>query len=510
MLTLQRTLTNIFHRLMKSTNMSTVQNSRRRKAPLRDQPYIFAHEAQQWTGCVLHDEVEIICARVEARRVSTRGVSDSQRQKVRTMTEWFLNCLIQTEETFPRSWLAIGLSSSYFQPAGPLQGKIGYDQFVNRLIPALESLGWISIRKGFFDHTQQNSRLSRIRAKGNLRTAISRVRYLWQQQSPTDQGLILLFDGKKKDRRLIQTPSTREVDRWRNDLHDFNKFLCGYSICLAVPDYELNVIAKRLNQREDAWLDRRKPVLNYRAVTLRRFFARGRLDRGGRFYGGWWQRVPSEYRKHITINGKKTDEWDFSSMALRLLYAHHKEDPGVGDLYDVGLGTQNPNVRSAIKLCINALLNAESGRYQLDKHVINAVGISQRELQEIVLKRHPIIRQNLRTDIGLYLQFLESEIAFHVMLEMMRGHNTPVLPIHDSFLVRNGYTNELAKQMQDSFQLIAGQSATLSVDRFQTHPAFVFPTDDSGLMIPDFGRLQSSLSSMCYRYNSSNPNAMFD
>ena len=500
----------LFYQSVKRANMSTVQNIRRRKAPLRDQPYIFAHEAQQWTGCVLHDEVDKICARVEAQRVSTRGVFDSQRQKVRSITEWFLNCLIQTEETFPRSWLAIGMSSSYFGPAGPLQGKIGYDLFVKRLIPAMESLGWISIRKGFFDKTQQNSRLSRIRAKGKLRYAISQVRYLWQQQSPTDQGLILLFDGKKKDRRLIETPSTKEVDRWRNDLHDFNKFLCGYSICLAIPDYELNVIAKRLNQRMEARLDRRKPVLNYRAVTLRRIFARGRLDRGGRFYGGWWQHVPSEYRRHITINGKKTNEWDFSSMALRLLYAHHKADPGVSDLYDVGLGTQNRNVRSVIKLYINALLNDESGRFKLAKHEINAVGVSQRELKDLVLKRHPIIRQHLRTGIGLYLQFLESEIAFHVMLEMMRGHNTPVLPIHDSFLVRNGYTNELAKQMQDSFQLIAGQSATLSVDRFQTHPAFVFPTDDSGLMIPDFKTLQSSLSSICSRYNSSNPNAIFD
>ena len=61
----------------------------------------------------------------------------------------------------------------------------------------------------------------------------------------------------------------------------------------------------------------------------------------GRFYDGWWQSIPSkdwQYRTHITIDGQRTCEVDYSSVCLRIVYALKgiSIDPEE-DLYDIGL-----------------------------------------------------------------------------------------------------------------------------------------------------------------------------
>lgn len=43
-----------------------------------------------------------------------------------------------------------------------------------------------------------------------------------------------------------------------------------------------------------------------------RVFNNQSFDEGGRFYGGWWQRVPSDYRKFITINWVPTRELEYT------------------------------------------------------------------------------------------------------------------------------------------------------------------------------------------------------
>jgi hypothetical protein len=88
-------------------------------------------------------------------------------------------------------------------------------------------------------------------------------------------------------------------------------------------------------------------------IQLDRIFSRGSMGKGGRFYGGWWHSLPSDFRPHITIDGMKTCEVDFSSMSLRIIYAERGIQVPVGDdLYDIGLpdwqGSSDPR-RKAIK-----------------------------------------------------------------------------------------------------------------------------------------------------------------
>ena len=50
-----------------------------------------------------------------------------------------------------------------------------------------------------------------------------------------------------------------------------------------------------------------KPPIDLTRRMLVRIFSNGRFDQGGRFYRGWWENVPSEYRRYITTDGK--NEW---------------------------------------------------------------------------------------------------------------------------------------------------------------------------------------------------------
>ena len=53
------------------------------------------------------------------------------------------------------------------------------------------------------------------------------------------------------------------------------------------------------------------------------------------------------------------------------------------------------------------------------------------------------------------LQRIDSEIAEYVMLHFAK-HDMPILPLHDSFLIRSGYEESLEQVMQEAFYHLVG------------------------------------------------------
>ena len=62
-------------------------------------------------------------------------------------------------------------------------------------------------------------------------------------------------------------------------------------------------------------------------------FSNGRFDNGGRFYSGWWQHVPSDLCKHITIDGKGTNEYDYSQLKPHIVYFLHGRELGADSAF---------------------------------------------------------------------------------------------------------------------------------------------------------------------------------
>ena len=84
----------------------------------------------------------------------------------------------------------------------------------------------------------------------------------------------------------------------------------------------------------------KKLVFEIKVKDMHRVFNRGskEFDKGGRFYGPYYQRMPSRFRKNIYIDGKKTVQWDYSGLHIRMLYQlglEFNEDP-----YAIGDGSQ--------------------------------------------------------------------------------------------------------------------------------------------------------------------------
>ena len=69
-----------------------------------------------------------------------------------------------------------------------------------------------------------------------------------------------------------------------------------------------------LELQESLMLEGDKSPIDFSKRILTRIFSNGRFDHGGRFYRAWWHNVPKEYRKYITIDGKRTCEYDYSQL----------------------------------------------------------------------------------------------------------------------------------------------------------------------------------------------------
>ena len=207
--------------------------------------------------------------------------------------------------------------------------------------------------------------------------------------------------------------------------------------------------------------------LDFSRVQLRRIFSRGDLNKHGRFYNGWWQSVPSSYRQHITIDGYKTSEVDYSNMSLRIVYALEDIERDIDDdLYDIGLdswiGGDDPR-RKLIKVFINALMNDEQGNYKLKKSELRSLGLTHSELLALVLKAHAPIAHQLTAGIGMQTTYLDSQIA-ELVIKTMQADDIVVLPIHDSFIVRTGYQRWLEVVMEASFKAVTGGLVSTDAD----------------------------------------------
>ena len=132
-----------------------------------------------------------------------------------------------------------------------------------------------------------------------------------------------------RHRKVLQeyddTPAT---ERHRASLKTINSCFLKHWFDLEVQDTELTKLEVRIANHPT------KEPIDFSQRTLVRMFSNGSFKQGGRFYRTWWQNVPSEYRKYITIDEKRTAEFDFSQLNPHLLYHSNYKQLGSEDAYD--------------------------------------------------------------------------------------------------------------------------------------------------------------------------------
>jgi hypothetical protein len=394
----------------------------------------------------LNAAVEMLAGEIEALEGRARKRTQAEAVRFRVAIRVLLLNLFAAWSLDPLTKLGISLDANAYSGTSRYRNPhLTYRQF-EAAFRGLEALGFLKITNpGYQFKAIGEGQVTRVVATDKLASLFSeQVKFspMDELPSPTRETILL----RDSSGRLMEYDDTEDAIRMRNNLARIN-----YVLRRNWPDIEISReewvhLQERLKAKED-----RVPIdLGNR--YLYRVFNDGSFQMGGRFYGGWWQNVPSDIRPYIRINGKLTVEIDYSSLHPRMLFAMEGlEAPD--DLYDVGL---DPTFRDAVKQTFNAMINAPSNRINpVSSFDADATGMSWPEFRETVRQGFGPIAKYFGTGEGIRLQRLDSDILEKVMLHFAE-HDIPCLPIHDSVIMHHGYAEELEDVMGRAFEDMTG------------------------------------------------------
>ncbi len=421
-------------------------------------PYDYSKPINLWLtsdSIIYQGLVQQLNKEIESELKSNQGLSRFKAMESKFALHHILADLFVTYSTDPKRYIAFSRNKIWYSIANRYQPKrFAFKPFIN-VADALSSLGYIESITGYHDKGGANSRNARMKATAKLVQ-------LFEQQNLTvmdfyqlaDMECIILKSTKDSKGRSekIDYDDSADTNTMRDNLKQINENIGNHWIDLKITDDQYKA------------LQAKSPV-DFSSRNLARIFNNGdakdpQFNQGGRFYGGWWLSIPSEYRSRIRINGKKTIELDYSAMHFYMMYAEKGLAIPIGDPY-----TLDGIERKKAKLALNTALNASS-----KSKAISAIKSNQwpektktevTDILDKLLNKHKAISEFFYTGKGLELQFNDSQVAESVMLSMWNRHGIVVLPVHDSFIVPAASIDDLKAEMLTSFKEITGYTAKM-------------------------------------------------
>ena len=322
------------------------------------------------------------------------------------------------------------------------------------VVPAVDQLA----ASGLLDHQKMppghRGEQSRFKASGALIALLN--------QAPVTiihdpREVVILRD---KDGNLIDYNETHRSARLRRNVQEINEVILATAIGI-----------------KDGTICEGDPVvvggvcIGAASNQLHRVFNQGSFAKGGRFYGTWWQNIPSELRNDITINGGQTVEMDYPRLHPTLMYAEAGK-PMHGDPYDL---LEWP--RELVKRAFNTLVNADT-RQAAIRSIANEIGgagafsKAQRLVGEIEAKHKPVANM-FGSGAGLSLMRRDSDITERLLLRLQK-RGVVALPIHDSYIVPNRTADkgELMEAMAEALHNFVGDKLNISVAYPESLPQY--------------------------------------
>ena len=302
-------------------------------------------------------------------------------------------------------------------------------------------------RNGFFDRETGNGGITKYRAKDKLLELLEGVEgnSFRDIQPDLNAECIVLRDHIDSVRTVIDYEDDAATNDMRFNLRIINTCLAKHWPDLRIKDDDYSALQARLLLN-----DTKQPV-DFTQRILTRIFSNGRFDHGGRFYRAWWHNVPSEYRKFITIDGKRTSEYDYSQLNPHMAYYLRGAELGSEDAYSrVFDGEHRPLVKEAF----NAMMQASTPLLRKPDGIdLSEVDFDWPTLRKAVLEAHTPLADVFFQGHGNHLQFIDSCIAEKVMLQFVKSDDEPVLPVHDSFIMHYAFGDmgELEEAMRRAF-----------------------------------------------------------
>ena len=356
-------------------------------------------------------------------------------------------------------YVSIYLGKSYYDNLESRYNKLFISRIIIDIVHALDELGFIELNLGF--SFPQKSKVSRIIGTDKLFKLFTQHQFSAEMiQTSREKELIVMrdiIDGKKVDLSYEDTSSTNQ---WRDDLKKYNDLLAKTYI--DIPHFSEKGIAlpSKGNKNQTYTIS-----LNQSDKVVQRIFNNNSWEDGGRFYGGWWQRIPSGYRGGIHFSTMPTSELDFSGLHINLIYLLCKKDFPKSDPYDIhGIGIEGLN-RQIVKIILLHIINAKS-RESAVKSITMRINfdttlyeyVSQNNLDYLsfideILITHKPIKKYFFSGQGIKLQNFDAMMAEKV-INHFTNLDIPVLCIHDSFLIAADKTKDLNLVMTEKFEQV--------------------------------------------------------
>ena len=328
---------------------------------------------------------------------------------------------------------------------------------VTKSLDVLVEKKWIDkTTEGYYNREENNGRTTRYKASKRLSRAfvehgltLAVVRHedvkkgvILRGKKPKKTPKNLRPRGKnigyKSNKKIIQMQKNLEVINWRLEKAHIDLFITRDE------EKQLNRRLTKKAQREAGNIRE----IQYQDKSIQRIFNVD-FENGGRFYGGFWQQIPSEFRTRLTIYNSRTFEQDYSSIHFAILYNEIGE-PLTKDPYQFGMGDRKTN-----KMVLNFMLNAEHlesclGACRNSKKVTKPNGFKTwKDFILYLQSQHEPIKKYFFTGYGLKLQKVDSDLAEQVQMEMIEKGKV-ILCIHDSFVCRLRDLHDLIECMNNA------------------------------------------------------------
>jgi len=337
------------------------------------------------------------------------------------------------------------------------------------LIHKLNNKGLIDLVSGYSaekpDGTREG-RTTRIRPTDKLRQLFLTAQPFEQTTRPDRQETIIINnrDGERQDYK-----DTAKIIKARKAVDAVNDVLALHHVGL------MNQTADAVYQK--VW-NRQRKRLETRCVSTTQFhkfmtrvFNNRQLTLGGRYYGHWPGQIERELRPYIGIDGSYTVEWDYSSLHPAMLYAQIgleiRDDPYIIETDVVGHRSKDHEVvrwgRTESKITLLAAINAadrESAVLGAKSKIRRDTGINYAAADiaiclDLLLIRNEPIGHLIHQDKGISLQAQDSRLAEMVMV-VFTQQMKPIIPVHDSFIVKVEDEDLLLDAMETAYQSLFG------------------------------------------------------
>lgn len=352
--------------------------------------------------------------------------------------------------TDPTLSIGVSMSSNYWDTSS----RYNAIHLSKKIIPIIQTLhenGLLDLAKGSYTAPMvPGNRTTRIRPTERLQKMFAEAQFQRDDVGRVENEELIILRGTD-DGQPIEYEDTHQTNQMRASLKRYNEVISAAFIDIPL--------------LEDPTVD--DIPTDHHHCRTRRIFSRSDWSFNGRFHGGWWQQINSDWRSKIFINDTPVVEVDFQGLHVSILTVEAGVALG-GDPYDLGgdliKGVPAVLERSIVKRLVLTAINAGSKdaayRAFRDGYPAQhfAKGLTNAELEALLLafiEKSPHLEASLFADQGIRLMNLDSQITA-IVHDQFIEQGVPVLSVHDSYIVDYTRVAELKAVMAAASEHVVG------------------------------------------------------